>query len=125
MTVDDEVKVIASAAAAAARTSGSGRRRHRAVRLDDVDLPAAGPEALGQHVSGDRGPGQQHPAGAVGGPGRHGVEQRLGHELLGHEVGDHPVAAERVRGAAADRRDLHPAEGPGVGDLGEEAGRPR
>ena len=64
MTVDDDVNVIASAAAAASSAVRVGRRRHGAVGLDDVDLPAPGPQAVGQHVAGDRGPGQEHPAAA-------------------------------------------------------------
>ena len=86
-----------------------------AVGVDDLDLPAGGDEAIGQHVAGDGGSGQEHAAGA----GRERLEQPLGDEPLGHEVGhDAPVGQgrRRPRPDGGDRCPHHA----GVGQVGEE-----
>src|SRR5262249_30023478 len=92
---------------------GGGRRGHRWIDGEHVHVVAAVREAGGENVAGLRGPGQQH-ALAVGGRGREGLEQRLGDEPLGKQVGAHPAVGEGGGGARPDRGHLQPGEGAGV-----------
>ncbi|MBT6491270.1 MAG: NAD(P)H-binding protein [Deltaproteobacteria bacterium] len=57
-----------------------------AVGLDHVHVPAPVAQGLGQHVAGLGGSGEQHPAAAGRRVGED-LEQALGHESLGDEVG--------------------------------------
>ena len=85
---------------------------HGAVGVDDVDRPAARAQPVGQHVARHLGPREQHPPRRPG--ARQGVEQRLGDEPLGHEVGAHAAGGQHGGGGRTDGRHAGGAEGAGV-----------
>ena len=109
VTVDEEVKVTASAsrerssAACVGSAGPSGRPR---------PPRRASPwrEAVGEHVAGARGARQQDGRLARGWPGRERLDERLGDELLRDEVGDHAALREGRGGGVADGGDPGAAE---------------
>ena len=97
-----------------ATTSRVGRRRARCGRRRTTSTRVArAPEAVGQHVAGHRGPRRAGPARPAPSAWE-GLEQRLGDEPLGDQVGAHAAAGERGGGAGPDRGDAQPAKRAGV-----------
>ena len=68
----------------------------RLVQRHHVDLGAALASAAGQHVAGLRRPGDQSPPDGDSGER---LDQPLGDEPLGHDVGDHALLAQRGGGS--------------------------
>ena len=97
-------------------------RSHGPVGVDHLDVPPLRPQAVGQHVARDLGAGQQHPPAAGRRVGER-LEQRLGHEPVGHEVGLDEPLAHRGPGAGADHGDVDATEPAGVADRVEEPAR--
>ena len=102
------------ASAAGGRGPGRGARRHGhgPVGLDHVDLPALGPQPVGQHVPGDGRPGQQDPPR----PGRR-TPRAAPRPRLGRAPGRRPAATAQGGGRArADGGDAGAGQGPGVAE---------
>ena len=118
-TVDDEVKRH-GVGPGHRRTVGLGRAaRRRCGRPRPPRRPAGGPQA---RRAARRGPPPPVRAAPARRPrrGRERVEQRLGHEPLGNEVGHDVALGQRGRGARPDRRDPDPAQIAGVAQRGEQ-----